>query len=1303
MLPTDNAPLLTRPVGSRFFAIVRAFRGKKLRTNGWLLAALLLSLPGWATTYRVGPGQPYTSIGSVPWFSLQPGDSVKIYWRSTPYREKFQVSGRGTANQWIRVVGVPGPAGQLPVISGDAATTSTNMHFRTPAANDPNSIQWYGVVHVAAGPGQNALPPAYIEIANLQIQDGYKDYSFTGEDGTTVAYDSFCAGIYAKSVNHLLIRNNIITNCGQGIYNWTAAGPDIWWAGLQSNTVIRGNYFYNNGNPGGYLEHQTYTESDGVIIEYNHYGPQRPGSQGSQLKDRSAGTVIRYNYFDQSLAGYDLDLVEPENGWDAIGTKNTYRQTFVYGNVIVNNGASYAPNYVHWNEDHQNNVGRANQAGGKLFFYHNTVLTTANQTDTWAFHLFNTTYGSYDCNPSPLPGTIDARNNLIVLRPRTAGAAVPNFQLAYCPNTNLVLNNNWISPGWTTGSTASVTGVATTTSPAANNPDFVDPAAPDLHLRAGSTALGMGGPLAPEVTANYLGLDLTPTEQYVSHQQSAPRAAAGAGASAGAYEGAAGPACGYALASTAVSVAAAGGSGSVALTASAGCSWTANSSAAWVVPTPASGTGSVTISYTVAANAGIARSCTLTIGGQVLTISQAAGSSDATAPTVTLTAPAAGATVSGTIAVTAAATDNVGVVGVRFLVDGVAFGTEDLTAPYSRNSNTTTLTNGLHTFAARARDAAGNVTTSAGVVVTVRNCGYALATATAAYSAAAATGSVALTAGAGCTWTATSSATWLTLAPGSSSGSGNATLAYAVAANPGPARTATLTVGGQVLTVSQAVAATVPSIDIATFQGNKAASIVFTFDDALPSHPQEVRAVLNQHGIKATFFVVTNRISNWAPWVAMDQEGHEIGNHSFGHYFPDWQPATIQQQVTDAYNDIVNHVGHCYTWAYPFGLDDPAADAVIFQQHIASRYKTDPTGPDYAPITIGYDGSAYTSVAQFNQDVDNIIAGVQVWDRTLNDFVTSHVLSTLTHATTLPKDAGFYNPMDLNIIDQNLAYVQSKQNQLWVATYGDNYRYWNERRNSTVTRLGATAASVDFTLTNSLDPTLYFTPLTVVITPPGSGVPVNPQVTRDAGGSPATVSVQGNKLLVNLLAGPQAVHVSWSNGNPLPVELVAFTARRGAGQAVQLAWHTAQEVNNAGFTVEKSMDGLRFEPLAFVPGAENPATPRQYSYDDQSAPATYYRLRQQDRSGVITYSPVQFVPAADRAAMARLELAPNPARRHPVEVHYAGPAAPVGLYSLQGQQLRQWPAGTTALDVRGLAAGVYVVRVGTQVTRLLVE
>jgi chitodextrinase len=103
----------------------------------------------------------------------------------------------------------------------------------------------------------------------------------------------------------------------------------------------------------------------------------------------------------------------------------------------------------------------------------------------------------------------------------------------------------------------------------------------------------------------------------------------------------------------------------------------------------------------------------------VLTL--ATPSPDTLAPSVAVSAPAAGATVSGAVTVRADATDDVGVAGVQFLLDGRDLGGEDTSAPYVATWDTTAATNGSHTLTARARDTSGNPATSPDVAVTVNN------------------------------------------------------------------------------------------------------------------------------------------------------------------------------------------------------------------------------------------------------------------------------------------------------------------------------------------------------------------------------------------------------------------------------------------------------------------------------------------------------------------------------------------------------------------------------------------------------
>jgi hypothetical protein len=94
---------------------------------------------------------------------------------------------------------------------------------------------------------------------------------------------------------------------------------------------------------------------------------------------------------------------------------------------------------------------------------------------------------------------------------------------------------------------------------------------------------------------------------------------------------------------------------------------------------------------------------------------------DTTPPTTSVTAPANGATVSGTVAITATASDNVGVTQMQLLIDGSVAASNTNATSISFNFVTTNFTNGTHNIVSKAFDAAGNVGTSATVTVTVSN------------------------------------------------------------------------------------------------------------------------------------------------------------------------------------------------------------------------------------------------------------------------------------------------------------------------------------------------------------------------------------------------------------------------------------------------------------------------------------------------------------------------------------------------------------------------------------------------------
>jgi glucose/arabinose dehydrogenase len=95
---------------------------------------------------------------------------------------------------------------------------------------------------------------------------------------------------------------------------------------------------------------------------------------------------------------------------------------------------------------------------------------------------------------------------------------------------------------------------------------------------------------------------------------------------------------------------------------------------------------------------------------------------DTTAPTVSITSPVNNSTVLGAnVALSADATDNVGVIGVSFKLDGTSLAAEDTSSPFGVTWNTTAYSDGVHNLTAVARDAVGNTTNSSVISVNVRN------------------------------------------------------------------------------------------------------------------------------------------------------------------------------------------------------------------------------------------------------------------------------------------------------------------------------------------------------------------------------------------------------------------------------------------------------------------------------------------------------------------------------------------------------------------------------------------------------
>ncbi len=426
-----------------------------------------------AITYNVGPGMPYDSIGAVPLESLNPGDTVKIHYRSLPYREKWVIGRAGTANQPIVFHGVPSTDGELPVIDGQNAVTRLQLDYWS---------ENRGIINI----GGSSIPnqtPSYIIVEYLDIKSARPPYSFYDDQGQLTNYASNAASIYVVAGNNITIRNCVFHDCGNGFFVAHEA----------KNILVEGCTIYDNGIEGSIYEHNNYTEAQGIVFQFNHFSHLRAGCPGNNLKDRSSGCVIRYNWIE--YGNRQLDLVDSD--YPEIYNDTTYRKTFVYGNILIEQTDEGNSQIVHYGGDSGDTT---HYRHGRLYFYNNTVISKRSGNTT----LFRLSTNLESC---------DARNNIFYV------TASGNRLAMLAENGFLVVRHNWLKPNWVVShSNFQGTFIDSGGTVTGTEPGFLDFSSEDFHLTSTSQCRDTGTNLSPQVLPNHNVI-----YQYVKHCYGEPR------------------------------------------------------------------------------------------------------------------------------------------------------------------------------------------------------------------------------------------------------------------------------------------------------------------------------------------------------------------------------------------------------------------------------------------------------------------------------------------------------------------------------------------------------------------------------------------------------------------------------------------------------------------------------------------------------------------------------------------------------------------------------------------------------------
>jgi hypothetical protein len=175
------------------------------------------------------------------------------------------------------------------------------------------------------------------------------------------------------------------------------------------------------------------------------------------------------------------------------------------------------------------------------------------------------------------------------------------------------------------------------------------------------------------------------------------------------------------------------------------------------------------------------------------------------------------------------------------------------------------------------------------------------------------------------------------------------------------------------------------------------------------------------------------------------------------------------------------------------------------------------------------------------------------------------------------------------------------------------------------------------------------------------------------------------------------------NGSPLPINLISFDVQP-VMENVSVTWATASETNNDYFTVERSIDGINFNPIAEVDGAGNSNTILNYKVMDFEpySGLSYYRLKQTDFDGKFEYSEIKAVQFAKPVVGQNWSVYPNPSNLNGIFINIdkvENEMIDVSLVDITGKNVfREKIAsnskdGNYFIDLGNVSTGVYYMTV----------
>jgi peptidoglycan-N-acetylglucosamine deacetylase len=401
--------------------------------------------------------------------------------------------------------------------------------------------------------------------------------------------------------------------------------------------------------------------------------------------------------------------------------------------------------------------------------------------------------------------------------------------------------------------------------------------------------------------------------------------------------------------------------------------------------------------------------------------------------------------------------------------------------------------------------------------------------------------------------------------------------------------------------------------EVGTWQGFKQGAVSFTFDDNCPNQLSIVMPMFDQYGFKMTFFTVINWGPNWTALQAAALNGHEIASHTMSH--TSLNSLTDEQQTAELKNsqDAINsHIQgqKCLTIAYPNCI--LGNSSICSQYYIAAR---------------GCSGVVEPKTPSNFMNISSIVCGNQGSIQKIGDFtnkINAAVSSKgwvvfLIHA--IDNEPG-YSSTSSTELKGALDYINLNKSKVWESTFGNIARYIKERNNISVKEVSVEDTIITVNVTDTLNDSTYNYPVTVRRRLPQNWTSAAVSENGKDLNSEVVYEDSLKYIIFDVIPDSGEISIKRISGI-VPVQLDSFSAI-ALSNSIELSWTTATELDNNGFTVERSMDKIQWEQIAYIKGKGTTTEPSSYSFKDLSKTAgnVYYRLKQINYDGSYTYSKI---------------------------------------------------------------------------------